>query len=299
MIIVGVGLLSTSITFALMENENDAVTFKITDGDDSYHLNLDELSNSVLYPGISLETPFNIINDTDKNAQLVKVSLNDFKLKDLSNDTYIDSTSSRYNQFVGDVSLCLTHDGMPILEAPLSSILKTGYYELTRDILFKEGAGSRFLIEVAMADTSPNSTQNLKTDFSINFSFEDFTISPPITPPTPTPPVVNPPVPDPPVEEPPTDGPLPENEDSKPVIDNTDTTEPTDTLDDDSATDIPDTKDNPSADDHDITDPGQEPPILIESNLIQTGTFFDSGILAILALILIGSGCILLLRKNR
>ncbi len=316
-IVFAVIFLSYSFTYGLIINPDKIKTFKVTPDNDIYELNLLEYSETPLYPGATLQTPFNIVNNTNKEIKLESISFENFSLTSLSPESKIDSTNPRYYSFTEQVYLKFTHDDTSIFDIPLSQVINQHNFKLSKTLIFSKEAGSEFNLELYMSANAGNELQNLRANFNTVFSFTEHYVDPAPDPDDDPDPDSDPdpdddPNPDSnpdPDDDPnpdsnpdPDDDPNPDS-DPDPESDPTPDSDSTPDLDPDSDPDIdttpdpdPDSNPDPSSSDND-TDEGD--PIIIEEKLIQTGSFFDYKVLLGVSVLFIGSGIALLFNKKK
>lgn len=277
-----------SITFAIKSNTLDKVTtFYVTPNKDEYILNLTETSEEYLYPGSEVIKEFNISNSWNKTIQLYSLTINDFVLKNLDNNSIIEESNSTFKEFVSGVYIKLIHENNELFSMPLSEFLGmiTNSCIINKDIIFLKNSGSRFKISMYMDNSLGNNTQNLNANFNIRYNFIESTYKPDI--PSEEPGYPSPNDPNKPIDPTTKPGNNNESSNSLPLIDVDDTVIDNSSENDSNHNDY-DGNNNSSEDifdDHSSSEEGssndisdsskKEEKLIISEKLIQTGVFMD------------------------
>lgn len=170
---IAISIIGSSITYAYMTTRDRPIEFKVSDSDDSYSLDLLSSSETMLCPGLLVETPFDIYNDTEKKINFKGISFKDFGLIDMGSNNSIPVGSSRYNDFLDNVYLSFKNENSIVFNLPLSEILQNDTYTFEDSIAFFSKSKHSFSISISMLESAHNNLQNIKADLNIIFNFDE------------------------------------------------------------------------------------------------------------------------------
>lgn len=232
-----------------------------------------DMNDGYMYPGAEINKSFFLINTTQRKYTIKNVGLKDFKIKDINgkvldinNDSDLKLIDAFYESIICSVSCDAIFNDKILYADDIKELIKGKILE--SDISILSGNEKKFNVVLSMKTSTGNNVQGLQANFNLIFnaiSINDGT-------------VVDPPIqtPDPPVQPP-----------TNPI---TEPTRPTDP-----PIETPDGTVNPGTN----INPSKVPDsVIIDSELVQTGSPIDTFTLLILGLVLVGTGIVISFKKK-